>query len=438
MIDAMFRYVGSLDGLTAMPDVRRSLLERTAGGTSPVRATTLSILERVRSEGDGALYALARELDGVELATIEVSRRTRRRALDALAAPLRRAMERAARNIETVHRAFLPRPIEVQTEPGIVVGRRPDALRAVGVYAPGGRAAYPSSVLMGVVPARAAGVGTVVLCSPPGRDGVPSDVVLAAAEIAGVDAVFSVGGAGAIAAMAYGTESIPRVQRIVGPGNAYVAEAKLQVQASGTVGIDSPAGPSELLVIADRTADPVLVAREMVAQAEHDPLSAVIAVADEETAARAISAAIELAVPAEAREAIVRQALRARGAVIWASTLRDAVDFAAEFAPEHLLLAGDRSAALLPELRNAGTVFVGEASSVAFGDYMTGANHVLPTGGAARSYSGLSTSDFIRWTTYQRVTPQAAAGLARDVALLAEAEQLPAHAVAARAWGPGR
>jgi histidinol dehydrogenase len=305
----------------------------------------------------------------------------------------------------------------------------------VGVYAPGGAAAYPSSVLMGVVPARVAGVREIVLCSPPGPTGRPSDVVLAAAALGGVSRVFALGGAGAIAAMAYGTESVPRVDRIVGPGNAYVAEAKLQV--ASVVAIDSPAGPSELLVLADESADPVLVARELLAQAEHDPLAAVVAVTTSARAAEAIRAALAELLPAQPRRSICATALARQGAVLWADSLDDAIAFANAYAPEHLLLVLGELDAALAKVRNAGTVFVGAGASVAFGDYMTGANHVLPTGGLARSYSGLSTLDFVRWTTYQRVSPAAAARLASDVAAFADAEGLPGHAMAARAWALG-
>jgi len=287
---------------------------------------------------------------------------------------------------------------------------------------------------MGVIPAKVAGVGTVILCSPPGPDGLPSRVVLAAAEIAGADRVFAVGGAGAIAAMASGTASVPRVSRIVGPGNAWVAEAKLQVQASGVVGIDSPAGPSELLVIADASAGADTVAREMVAQAEHDPWTSVVLATDDESFARDVVRSLERALPGHDRATIIGDALRNRSAVLWARSLDQAITFAAEYAPEHLLLAGSRAERLLGDVRNAGTVFVGEQTSAAYGDYMTGANHVLPTGGAARVYSGLSTTDFMRWTSYQRVTRSGASRLASDVAAIAESEQLAAHAFAARAW----
>jgi histidinol dehydrogenase len=412
------------------------LFDRASTIDGAVGERTASILARVRREGDDALHALAHELDGVDLDVLEVPRARWQSALGALSPGLRAALERSAENVGRVHRAFRPTSHETESEPGIVIGRRPDPLGVVGVYAPGGRAAYPSSVLMGIVPARVAGVGEIVLCSPPSREtGAPSDVVLAAAALAGADRVFALGGAGAIAAMAYGTASVPRVDRIVGPGNAYVAEAKLQV--SNVVAIDSPAGPSELLVVGDDSADPTLVAREMLAQAEHDPLAAVVAVTVSARSAQAIVDALAEQVVAQPRAEICRAALAAQGAVLFADSLDEAVAFANAYAAEHLLLVVERSEDVLGRLRNAGTVFVGASASVAFGDYMTGANHVLPTGGLARSYSGLSTLDFVRWTTYQHVSPDAAARLADDVGVLADAERLPGHAFAARAWRVG-
>jgi histidinol dehydrogenase len=430
--DLRLRFVGRVDALPA--EVRRLLCERAISADPRIRERTTAIIERVRREGDDALVAMAREFDGAELPAIEVPRAEWRAALEDLDAGLRRAMERTIANVRAVHAAFKPKATEVESEPGITIGRRPDPLRRVGVYAPGGRAAYPSSVIMGVVPAKVAGVEEIVLCSPPGPDGLPSAVVLAAAALSDVDRVFALGGAGAVAAMAYGTASVPRVDRIVGPGNAYVAEAKVQV--SSVCAIDSPAGPSELLVIADHAADPVTVAREMIAQAEHDPLAAVVCVAvGDETAEQVIAALADLAPDTERRE-IVEAALAAQGGVLIAQTYDEATAFATDYAAEHLLLAiGEpEQKMVLSRLRNTGTVFLGETSSVAYGDYMTGANHVLPTGGLARSYSGLSTLDFVRWTTYQRVTPQAAAKLAYDVGRFADAEGLPGHAAAARAW----
>lgn len=426
------RFRGPVTSLSSADRAR--LLDRGQAATTDdmVRTTTEAIIDVVRREGDSALISLAREYDQVRLKALEVPREQWRAALQALDPAVRAAMERAAQNIRAVHSASMPQAVEISPEPGIVVGRRPDALDRVGVYAPGGRASYPSSVLMGVIPARVAGVREVIICSPPAPNGAPAAVTLAAAELAGADRMFAVGGAGAIAAMAYGTATIPRVDRIVGPGNAYVAEAKLLV--ANAVAIDAPAGPSELVVIADESANAVRVAGEVIAQAEHDPDAVVIVLAVGEGVAEKIVAEIERLYVVQERRAIVEQALAERGAVMTAASVTDAVGFANEIAPEHLLLATREPDTLLGSVRHAGTVFLGESSSVVFGDYMTGANHVLPTAGLARSYSGLSTLDFVRWTTYQRVDESAAAKLSGDVAVFADSEQLPGHATAARAW----
>ncbi len=419
--------------LNALSDADRAqLLDRAPVTDDMVRTTSEAIIDVVRRDGDAALISLAREYDKVRLKSLEVPRDAWRDALRSLDPSLRAAMERAAANIRAVHAAAVPQRVETAPEPGVIVGRRPDPLQRVGVYAPGGRAAYPSSVLMGVIPARVAGVAEVIICAPPTSKGQPEPATLAAAELSGADRVFAVGGAGAIAAMAYGTASIPRVDRIVGPGNAYVAQAKLLV--SNVVGIDSPAGPSELLIVADDSADPAHLAAEMLAQAEHDPEAVVALVGTDETLGTNVVDAIEKLLPVQERRTIIERAFAERGAILTVPSLRDAVAFANLFAPEHLLLATRDADALLGDIRSAGTVFVGETSSVTFGDYITGANHVLPTGGLARSYSGLSTADFVRWTTYQRVDRDAAARLAQDVAVFAEAEHLPAHAAAARAW----
>lgn len=424
------RFRGAAGDLTT--EQRRALLRRDGAASPSIAETVARIVADVRTRRDAALFDLAATLDGVELGALEVPRSALTRALDDLDPALRRAMERSARNIETVHRAFAPVPQEVRPEPGIVVGRRPDPLRRVGVYAPGGRASYPSSVLMAVIPARVAGVHEIILASPPDPSGVPAASVLAAAALSGVDRVFACGGAGAIAAMAFGTESIPRVDRIVGPGNAYVAAAKLAVV--GSVAIDCPAGPSELLVIADASCDPAGVAAEMVAQAEHDPLACVVAIAVGDAVADAIEGELRARAGAARRGDIVIQALAGQGGVLRVASIAEAIELANEYAPEHLLLAVDSAQALVPAVRNAGSVFVGESSSVTFGDYMTGANHVLPTGGAARAYSGLSPLDFVRWTAYQRVSPGAAGLLAADTAAFADAECLTGHAEAARLW----
>ncbi|HEX6133261.1 MAG TPA: histidinol dehydrogenase [Longimicrobiales bacterium] len=389
-----------------------------------------TIIADVRDRGDAALRDLARRFDGVDLSDLEVPRETWDRALEQLDPAVRDALETAAANIAAFHRAQLPAPIELETVPGVRLGRRAEPLRRVGVYVPGGRAAYPSSVLMGVVPARIAGVDEVIVCSPPGPDGLPAAAVLAACAIARADRVFAIGGAGAIAALAYGTGSVPRADKVVGPGNAYVTEAKRQLD--GVIAIDSPAGPSEVLILADDSADAGIAATEMVAQAEHDPDAASILVSTDASLLDRVAAELERLLESQPRADIIRQALSANGALLHAPSLDKAVAFAAEYAPEHLLVLTRDPRALLPSLRNAGTIFLGAPSSVAFGDYITGANHVLPTGGLARTYAGLSTADFLRWTTYQELTPAAAAALARPTAALAEAEGLPAHALAAR------
>ncbi len=429
---APVRWTGSLSALG--PEALRALLSRgqADSGARELREEVAELVAEVRTRGDAALRDFARRFDRVILSTLEVPRETVRAALDRQPPALRRTMERSARNVARVHSAFRPQASRVEVEPGVVVERRPDPLGRVGVYAPGGRAAYPSSVLMGAVPARVAGVREVVLCSPPGPEGLPSDVVLAAAAVAEVDRVFALGGAGAIAALAYGTESVPAVDRIVGPGNAWVAEAKLQI--SSRVPIDSPAGPSELLVLLDGTSDVEAVARELLAQAEHDPEAAVVAVALDDATARRLLERVAALVPTAARADIIRAALASRGAVVVARTQKEAVDFAERWAPEHLMVAVKGAPELARRVRSAGTIFVGTSSSGAFGDYLTGANHVLPTAGAARAWSGLSTLDFVRWTTVQTVSREGAAGLSADTDVFATAEGLHAHAAAARAW----
>jgi histidinol dehydrogenase len=432
MSSRILRFTGAYDALSAEEKKALFLRGESDALSGGITEAVAKIIERVRRDGDTALVEMASELDNVELRSLEVPSDRLRAAFENLAPELRAAMERSARNIEAFHEGQLPSSSSIVIEPGVTLGRRADPLGRVGVYAPGGRAAYPSSVLMGAIPARVAGVEEVILCSPPGPTGIPDDSILAAAYLAKVDRVFAVGGAGAIAAMSIGTLSVPRVDKVVGPGNAYVAEAKLQLASFAA--FDSPAGPSELLVIADDSSNPQVIVREMLAQAEHDPKAAVILIAIGDSLAAVVEEGLARQINEIAREKIVRQSLRERGAVLSVRTREEAVRISNQFAPEHLMLATSNPEALLVDVRNAGTVFLGESSSVAFGDYMTGANHVLPTGGLARSYSGLSTSDFIRWTSFQTVTPAAAALLASDVAEFAKAEGLHAHANAALQW----
>lgn len=451
MSDPTFFAQGRIGDLTA--EARRHLMERAPSDEPEVTAQVAALLADVRARGDDALLEMSKRFDGVELASLEVPKARWYEALEALDTGVRDALARASVNIRRFHEAQLPDDVSMDVEPGVRITRRWTPLERVGVYAPGGRAAYPSSVLMGVVPARTAGVGQVVVCSPPGPSGEPPAAVLAACALGGADRLFAVGGAGAVAALAFGTGSVPAVDAIVGPGNRWVTEAKRQV--AGRLIIDSPAGPSEVLVLADGTAEPGLVAREVLAQAEHDPEAACVVVVvtpasggaapgpdgggvgDAPTAADALAAAIREAIAAQLAEAprrdVAAAALAANGAVLVADDLEEAVAFTRAWAPEHLSVMTDDARVVASRIKTAGTTFVGPFASVAFGDYLTGANHVLPTAGRARSFSGLSVQHYLRSYTVQEITARGAAALADDVALLADAEGLPAHAAAARA-----
>lgn len=423
---------GPLSGLE--PAAVTHLLERDLGDEGRVGDLVAELIDEVRARGDDALMDMAERFDGVKLDALEVPREAWDEALAGLSDLVRTALERAARNIRTFHAAQVPGEVSVEVEPGVRVTRVSVPVERAGVYAPGGRAAYPSSVLMGVVPARAAGVREVVVCSPPGPDGRPPAEVLAACAIGGADRLFAIGGAGAVAALAYGTGSVPRVDAIVGPGNRWVTEAKAQV--AGDVVIDSPAGPSEVLVLADDTADPWLVATELMAQAEHDPDAACVLVTTSERVAQETEVALTRQLTGTSRAEICRQAFAAAGAILTADSLDEAIDFTVRWAPEHLSVMTADAAAVARRVPTAGTTFVGGFASVAYGDYMTGGNHVLPTAGRARSFSGLSTAHFLRSYTIQEIDEKGAASLAGDVAVLAEAEGLPAHAAAALARTP--
>jgi len=428
--------------ITDLTEAKRTLLlDRPSGDEGALEVEVRAILDEVRRDGDRALRRMAREFDGVEPEGLEIPKARWVKALEALDPDVRRALQRAARNLETFHRAQIPDDLEMEIEPGVRLGRRAVPLAAVGVYAPGGSASYPSSVLMGVVPARTAGVGSILVCSPPGPSGEPPAAVLAACAIGGADRLFAVGGAGAMAALTWGTATVPRVDAIVGPGNRWVTEAKRQV--AGRIRTDSPAGPSEVLVVASAEADPERVAAEMVAQAEHDPYAAVAAVTWSGDLLTRIREALTRRVALAPRRSVVEESLRHRGALLLAEDREEALSFAREYAAEHLVLHTEEpredlvgTNGLLGQT-TAGTVFLGEPSSVAFGDYMTGANHVLPTSGRARSYSGLSVLEFLRFLTWQELSPQGAASMSDDVVRLAREEGLPGHAEAARMRGEG-
>lgn len=411
------------------PAQRQTLLER--GGFEPEVARDVSaIAQAVRARGDDALRELTLKLDGATLASLEVPRAEWNAALARLAPDVQAALRAAHRNIERFHRAILPAPAEAEVVPGLRAGRRIVPLARVGAYVPGGRAAYPSTVLMTTTPAKVAGVGEVVVVTPPGKDGKVPDATLAACAVAGVDRVFAVGGAQAIFALAFGTATIPRVDKIVGPGNAWVAAAKAAV--AGHVGIDSPAGPSEVLVLADAEADAELVAREMLAQAEHDPRAACVALVATPSLAAAVEKQMERFVAESPRREIVEASLARAGAVLVASG-HEAFAFSDAYAPEHLVVLTREPRADLEKLHHYGSAFLGPWSTVALGDYCSGPNHVLPTLGLARSFAGLSVDDFLRKPAHQEASPDALRALAPIAETLATLEGLANHAAAVRA-----
>jgi len=337
----------------------------------------------------------------------------------------------AAANIERFHSAQLPEePPAVEIGQGVVAGRLVRPIESVGCYIPGGRAAYPSTALMTIVPARVAGVERVVACTPPREGMVAHPATIVAADIAGCHALYKIGGPWAIAAMAYGTDTIPRVQKIVGPGNRYVTAAKLAV--FGQVDIDSPAGPSEVVILADESANPRWVAVDLLAQAEHDPDAAAVLVTTSGELARAVCDELERLAPEVPRGEIVREALDRNCAILVAASLDEAVAFANDYAPEHLEVVVADPEAVLPKIRNAGSIFLGPYAPVPVGDYASGTNHVLPTGQGAKAFSGLSVDDFLKKPTYQSLTREGLEWLREAVEVLAEVEGLPLHARAVR------
>ncbi|WP_096593318.1 histidinol dehydrogenase [Halorubrum ezzemoulense] len=411
------------------PVERRAFFERDAG-VEGVREDVREIVERVREEGDVAVREFAGEFDGVAVGNIGVTDDAAR-AHDELADaddPVLDAVREAAANVREFHER--QRPEDWRDDfGGRELGRRFRPIDRVGVYVPGGAAAYPSSALMGIIPAVVAGVDHVAVATPPAADLNP--VTLAAIHEAGADAVYQVGGAQAVAALAYGTETVTRVQKIVGPGNKWVTAAKSIVQ--GDAEIDFLAGPSEVLVLADETADPALVAADLVAQAEHDPNASVVAVTDDADLAAAVADAVEAQAAEREREETIRAALdNEASGVLHARSMPEAVLFAEEYAAEHLSIVADDDEALLDRITNAGSVFLGPHSPVAAGDYAAGTNHVLPTNGGAKRYGGLSVDTFLRSSTVQRLDRDALDDLSETITSLAEAEGLEAHAESVR------
>ena len=379
----------------------------------------------VRANGDAAVRKYTLKFDKADVTDFKVSDGEISLALERTGAEFVRILERAAKNIERFHAAQLRKDFKLDYD-GITVGQRFLPVESAGIYVPGGTARYPSSVLMNAVPARLAGVKNIIMCTPPSSDGSIPDNILAAAKVAGVNAVYKIGGAQAIAAMAYGTESIPKVDKIAGPGNVYVATAKKLVQ--GAAGIDMIAGPSEILVIADKYANPEWVAADLLSQAEHDKLASAILLTDDPALAEKCAEAVERRVKKLPRREIAEASLEANGKIIVTENLVDAARLADEIAPEHLELAVRDSEELLKKIRNAGSVFLGYYTPEATGDYMAGANHTLPTGGTARFSSPLGVDDFIKKSQFIRFTPESLDSYAGDIAAFARAEGLTAHA----------
>ncbi|ABK14632.1 MAG: histidinol dehydrogenase [Methanothrix sp.] len=399
-------------------------------GIQDVLQRVNDIVMDVAENGDEALRRYTEQFDGVRLESFRVSDDEIEEAYDAVDESLLRSLELAAQNIYAFHDEERTKDLWLyQVAPGVVAGQKVVPLESVGAYVPGGRAAYPSSALMCVIPAKVAGVERMVVCTPPDRSGRISPLTLAAADIAGADEIYKLGGAQAIAAMALGTESIERVEKIVGPGNIYVTAAKMLVR--GSVEIDFPAGPSEVLIIADSSADPEFVAADMIAQAEHDPSSIAVVVTTSEPLAKAIETEIPSQIEKAERRDIVQASLE-RCAILLAESLDDALAFSNAFAPEHLELMVRDPMDALNLVRSAGSVFLGHYTPVAAGDYATGTNHVLPTAGYARIFSGLNIDAFTKKISIQSMTADGLESLADAIIKMAESEGLRAHAESVR------
>lgn len=393
-----------------------------------VSGTVSEIIANVRENGDRALYEYCERFDRVTLDCLEVTRDEIDAAFSAVDEEFIDVMRRAKENIHDFHSRQVRNSFVIEKD-GVILGQKIMPIERVGLYVPGGTAAYPSSVLMNAVPAKIAGCGMIVMVTPPAKDGSVNPHILAAAKIAGVDRIFKVGGAQAVAALAYGTESVPRVDKIVGPGNAFVAEAKKQV--FGRVAIDMIAGPSEILVVADGKCDPEVVAADLLSQAEHDRMASAVLVTDSMALATAVSDALERQIPLLSRSEIARASIDRNGKIIVADTLDRVIGIANEIAPEHLELCVDDPFDYLSKIRHAGSIFMGRNCPEALGDYFAGPNHTLPTSGTARFSSPLSVDDFVKKSQFTYYTAEALDAVARDVAYFAEKEGLTAHAESA-------
>ena len=394
--------------------------------TVNVTEIVTGIIQDVRARGDAALLEYTKKFDKAELSSLQVTEDEFREALASFDPELKRVMQRAATNISKFHSRQKRNSFILNDEDGIVMGQKVIPIDRAGLYVPGGTAAYPSTVLMDAIPAKIAGVKEVVMVTPPNAEGKINPAILAAARIAGVDKIFKVGGAQAIAALAYGTESIPRVDKIVGPGNAFVAEAKRQVY--GQVSIDMIAGPSEILIVSDGKTNPRHVAADLLSQAEHDKLASAVLVTDDLELAKAVQAELEIQIPRLERAEIARASIDNNGKIIVADNLNKAIEIANEIAPEHLELCVEQPFDYLSKIRHAGSVFLGRNCPEALGDYLAGPNHTLPTSGTARFSSPLSVDDFVKKMQYTYYTRDALAAVADDVARFARAEGLTGHA----------
>lgn len=394
--------------------------------TANVSDIVSDIIATVRRDGDAALYRYGEQFDKATLTDLRVSEEEIDEALTMVEPEFIEILEKAAANIRKFHSRQVRNSFVINDENGIVIGQKIIPVDRAGLYVPGGTAAYPSTVLMDAIPAKIAGVPEVVMVTPPNKEGKVNPVILAAARVAGIDKIFKVGGAQAIAALAYGTESVPRVDKIVGPGNAFVAEAKRQV--FGVVSIDMIAGPSEILIVADGKSESRYLAADLLSQAEHDKLASAVLVTDSMPLAMAVRDELEVQIPLLERADIARQSIDNNGKIIVAPTLSAAIDIANEIAPEHLELCVDNPFDYLDGIRHAGSVFMGRHCPEALGDYFAGPNHTLPTSGTAKFSSPLSVDDFIKKTQFTYYTKDALSRVGNDVAFFATKEGLTAHA----------
>lgn len=406
----------------------KDILSRTVAKTN-VEETVSGIIEDVRQNGDEALFKYCEKFDGAALKSLAVSNEEISEAVKAVEPKFIEILERAAANIRKFHEKQKRTSFIINDENGIITGQKVIPVDRAGLYVPGGTAAYPSTVLMDSIPAKIAGCREVVIVTPPGKDGKVNPAILAAAHVAGVDKIFKVGGAQAIAALAYGTESIPKVDKIVGPGNAFVAEAKKQV--FGLVSIDMIAGPSEILIISDKTSNPKFVAADLLSQAEHDTMASAVLITDSRELAAAVQEEIEMQLPGLLRCEIARKSIDENGKIIITENISSAIEVSNLLAPEHLELCIDNPFDYLDLVRHAGSVFMGKNCPEALGDYLAGPNHTLPTSGTARFSSPLSVDDFVKKMQYTYYTKDALKNVAYDVEYFAKAEGLTAHAKSA-------